>query len=177
MVQDYFFIDEAVWKPFTTIIFCCIEQISPDLHWRNRIKQNDHEHHEKESFFSASWVLERFFLFCFWENVFFTSYVACYVICSCRKTFKQPLTNILQSRCSYKFCNIHRKTRVLESLFNNVAGLKAYIFIKRETPTQPFSCENCKIYKNNCFKNICERLFECFPIEHLFIILFQNFMW
>ena len=65
MVQDYFFIDEAVWKPFTTIIFCCIEQISPDLHWRNRIKQNDHEHHEKESFFSASWVLERFFCFVF----------------------------------------------------------------------------------------------------------------
>ena len=30
-----------------------------------------------------------------------------------------------------KFRNIHRKTPVLESLFNKVAGLKAYNFIKK----------------------------------------------
>ena len=42
------------------------------------------------------------------------------------------------------FCKFHRKTPVLETLFNKVAGLK-------ETSTQVFSCENCKIFKNTFF--------------------------
>ena len=37
---------------------------------------------------------------------------------------------------------------MLESLFNNVAGLKVCIFIKKETPTQLFSCEYCEILKS-----------------------------
>ena len=36
------------------------------------------------------------FLFCFWENVLFNSRIPCYVICSCRKTFQQPLIDVLQ---------------------------------------------------------------------------------
>ena len=31
---------------------------------------------------------------------------------------KQPFTDVLHNRCSQKFCNIHRETPVLESLFN-----------------------------------------------------------
>ena len=42
---------------------------------------------------------------------------------------KQPYADILQNRCCEKFCNIHRKTSVLESLFNKVAGLMACNFI------------------------------------------------
>ena len=47
-----------------------------------------------------------------------------------------------------KFLNIHRKTTVLGSLFNRVAGLKACNFIKRkcDTATQGFFvffCEYC----------------------------------
>ena len=38
--------------------------------------------------------------FCFWENVLFNFHVPCYVTCSCRKTFKQPFTDVLQNRCS-----------------------------------------------------------------------------
>ena len=38
------------------------------------------------------------------------------------------------------------KTLVLESLFNKVGGL-ACNFIKKETPTQVFSCEYCEILK------------------------------
>ena len=34
--------------------------------------------------------------------------------------------NVLQNRCSLKFRNIHRKTPVLESLFNKVAGLNSF---------------------------------------------------
>ena len=29
--------------------------------------------------------------------------------------------------CSQKFCNIHRKTPVLESVFNKVAGVQVYL--------------------------------------------------
>ena len=44
---------------------------------------------------------------------------------------KQPFANVLQNRCSEEFHNIHRKTPMLESLFNNVADLKACGFIKK----------------------------------------------
>ena len=36
------------------------------------------------------------------------------------------------------FFNIHRKTPVLESLFNNIAGLQACNFIKRDSNTDAF---------------------------------------
>ena len=42
----------------------------------------------------------------------------------------------------------------MESLFNKVAGLKACIFIKKETPTQVFSWEYCKTFQNTILKNI-----------------------
>ena len=41
---------------------------------------------------------------------------------------------------------------------------KGLHFFKGKTPTQAFSCEYCKIFKNSFF------------IGHLFIILFQNFL-
>ena len=40
-----------------------------------------------------------------------------------RLTQKQPFVDVLQSRFFEKFHNIHRKTPLLESLFNKVAGL------------------------------------------------------
>ena len=44
---------------------------------------------------------------------------------------KQPLEVFGKKRCSEKFRNFHRKTPVLESLFNNVAGVQAGSFIKK----------------------------------------------
>ena len=44
---------------------------------------------------------------------------------------KQPFPNVFQNRCSSKFRNIHEKTPVLESLFNNAAGLEACNSTKR----------------------------------------------
>ena len=44
---------------------------------------------------------------------------------------KQPLGDVFQNRCSYQFCNIHRKTPVLESFLNKVAGLRVCDFIKK----------------------------------------------
>ena len=45
----------------------------------------------------------------------------------------------------------NKKTPVLESPFNKVAGLKVCIFVKEETPTQLFSYEYCEILKNSFF--------------------------
>ena len=42
---------------------------------------------------------------------------------------------------------------MLESLFNKVAGLKAFNFIKKHSNTG-FSCEYYKIFKNTILKNI-----------------------
>ena len=38
---------------------------------------------------------------------------------------------------------------MLESFFNTAAGLKVSNFIEKETQTQLFSCEYCKIFKNS----------------------------
>ena len=63
----------------------------------------------------------------------------------------QPFINVLQNRFSSNFPDIHKKTPVLESLFNNVTGLMACNFIKKETPTQVFSCEYHKMFENSFF--------------------------
>ena len=64
---------------------------------------------------------------------------------------KQPFANVPQNRCYEKFCNVYRKTLVLESLFNKDAGL------------QVFSCEYCKTAKSS------------FLTEHLRWLLLQMF--
>ena len=49
------------------------------------------------------------------------------------------------------FLNIVKKTPALECPFNKVSGLKVCIFIKKETPTQLFSCEYCEILTKRFF--------------------------
>ena len=44
---------------------------------------------------------------------------------------KELFAGILQNRCFWKFCNNHRKTPVLESLFNKFAGIPVK---KKKTP-------------------------------------------
>ena len=55
---------------------------------------------------------------------------------------------VLQKRCSYKFCNIHRKTVMLESL----CGPSSLQFYQKETSTLMFSCEYCEIFNNTYFE-------------------------
>ena len=52
------------------------------------------------------------------------------------------------------FSNFTRKQLCWSLFFNKVAGLrrKIYKFIKKETPTQVFSCEICKNFKNTYFE-------------------------
>ena len=46
------------------------------------------------------------------------------------------------------FANFPRKTPVLESHFEKVAGPQAFI---KKSPTQVFSCKFCEIFKRNLF--------------------------
>ena len=43
--------------------------------------------------------------------------------------------SVLQNRCSWKFRNMHRKTPVLEYLFNNVVDLNAWTLLKTDSNT------------------------------------------
>ena len=59
--------------------------------------------------------------------------------------FTEAVTgDVLQKRCCWKFCNIHRKTLALESLY----GPSSLQFYQKETPTMMFLREYCKIFKN-----------------------------
>ena len=54
---------------------------------------------------------------------------------------KQPLEVFCKKWCSYKFCKIHRKTPVPESIFNKFAGLTAFglqLYLKRDSSTDFF---------------------------------------
>ena len=44
--------------------------------------------------------------------------------CYIKGVEKQPFIDVLQNRCSLKFCKIPRETPMLESLFNNVVRLR-----------------------------------------------------
>ena len=59
--------------------------------------------------------------------------------------------DFLQNRCSQKFSDIHRKTPMLDFLFNKVAAIQACNFIKKKIPRQVLSCEYCEIFKNSFF--------------------------
>ena len=57
---------------------------------------------------------------------------------------KQPQKLFYKKGASKKFLKVHRKVPTLESFFFN--------FIKKETPTQVFSCEFCQILRTPVFR-------------------------
>ena len=60
---------------------------------------------------------------------------------------EQLFANVLQNMCSLKFCSIHRKTPVLESLFNKVASFQEEG--KKRLNADVFLC--CKIFYDTFF--------------------------
>ena len=60
---------------------------------------------------------------------------------------KQSLADVLQKTFLQRFCNIYRKTSVLESLLSNVVCLKAYNFIKKRLHQRCFPCEIYKMFQ------------------------------
>ena len=70
-----------------------------------------------------------------------------------------------KSRSSHQRCsimkavlNIHRKTPVLESLFDRVVGLQACNFIKKRHQHRCFSVNIVKFLRTLILKNTCEQL-------------------
>ena len=57
---------------------------------------------------------------------------------------KQPSADFLQDRYSEKFYNIHKKTFMLQPLFNKVACLEAYNFIKKRLQHRCFPVNTAK---------------------------------
>ena len=82
-------------------------------------------------------------------------------------------------RCSHRRCSIkkvflkffhkyHRKTPVLESLYNQVASLglgPSLQFDYKEAATKVFSCKICEIFQMTQILKICERLLLTLPKE------------
>ena len=70
---------------------------------------------------------------------------------------KQSLESFYKSRFSCKLCNIYRRSPVLESLLDKVAGLQQ-VFRPATLLIQVFSYEYCEILKTPILKIICVRL-------------------
>ena len=62
--------------------------------------------------------------------------------------------NVLQKKLLLKYRNIHRKTPVLESLFNEVAVLKACNFIIKRLQYRCFSVKNAKFLRTPIFERL-----------------------
>ena len=65
---------------------------------------------------------------------------------------------VLFRSCSLKFRNIHKKTPVLESLFNKVVGREACNFIKKRLQHRCFPMNIAKFLRTPILKNIYKRL-------------------
>ena len=83
---------------------------------------------------------------------------------------KQPRNMFCKKRCSKTFCKFHRKTPMLQSLFNNVAGLQACIFIKKRLQHKCFPVNIAIFLRTPILKYICKRLILYFLKSKLQII-------
>ena len=54
------------------------------------------------------------------------------------KLKKQPFADAIQKGCPYEFRKFHRKTPVLEILFNKVTSLRSATLLKRDSNTGVF---------------------------------------
>ena len=66
--------------------------------------------------------------------------------------------DVLRNRRSLKFCEIHGKKPVAESLFIKVIDLYPAILLKEKDPIQVFSDEFCEIFKAPVLQNTSRRL-------------------
>ena len=72
--------------------------------------------------------------------------------------FKKTQRSSLKKSCSYKFCNIHWKIRVLESVSNKVANLKTYNFNWKRLQQRCFPVNIAKFLRALILNNICKRV-------------------
>ena len=71
---------------------------------------------------------------------------------------EQPPEVLYRKSCYWKFRNIHRKTPVLESVFNRLAGFKTCNFLKKRLRHRCFPVDIAKFLKTLILTKICEQL-------------------
>ena len=80
--------------------------------------------------FMEQTIADNFILSFFWYNWY---YLSCKKIISFTQVRSNHRRGSVKKGCFEKFCNIHRKTPVLESLFNKVVDLRPAILLKRDS--------------------------------------------
>ena len=79
---------------------------------------------------------------------------------------QQPSEVFCKTRYSQKVEKFHRKTPVLESVFNKVADIKAYKFIEKKLQHRCFPLIFAKFLGIPIFKKICEQLLLFFQYNY-----------
>ena len=77
---------------------------------------------------------------------------------STKKFQKQPFADVLQNRCSYKFCKIHRRTPVLEPFLNEVTALRSKSLLKKRLQHSGFPVNFVKFLRAPFLQNTSGRL-------------------
>ena len=77
---------------------------------------------------------------------------------SIRLTVNLVTVCLSQKQSPEVFCKFYRKTSMLESVFNKVAGLKASNIIKNRLQHRCFPVKFAKFLRTPILNNICERL-------------------
>ena len=81
------------------------------------------------------------------------------VLTGFKNNFKKQLPKVFYKKVVLqKFCNIHKKTLVLTSLFNKFAGWQAGSLLTKRLQDRCFHVDIAKFLKTSILKDICERL-------------------
>ena len=102
-----------------------------------------------------------------------------YYVVLLQKPQIQPLEMFYKRNCSSKkLRQFQRKTPVLESHFNKVAGFRVCSFIKKRVHRKCFPVKLAKFLRRSILKNICERLLRKISTlqKKLFIDFFLKIM-
>ena len=128
------------------------------MQWRNR--KPNYQEHQKASFFFICLTFRIAFLFCFWGNDLFISYVLA--------------TTVL-------FVPVGKHSNSRSQMFCKVDALKIFAIFTGKHLGWRFILINFikKRHQQRCFPvNVAKCLSTAFYIEHIpFIIFLRNFMW
>ena len=123
--------------------------------------------------YNGSWKIDklqpyRVFLYAKWSILI--ANINKFLIQKYFKRQKQPFADDLKTDTLKRFCNIHRKTPVLESLFNDVASLKVHNFVRKRLHQICFLVKNIAKFFRTAFK---EHLFWKWVTLNSSIFLFK----
>ena len=87
-------------------------------------------------------------------SIFFHRLILPTNTCHRLRCIQNPVKHLQWRFFAIFFGKIHKKTSMLESLFNKVAGLYPATLLKERTPTQVFSDKFCEILRQNTSRRL-----------------------